>query len=293
MAGELDVDGGFRGDTGLKQPESKDGKATGTQLLDRSVAILTYLAAHGQQGASATTLAEMLGLNASTAHRIISGLERHGFIEKEESTKRYRLGLTLFSLGAQSVDDSGYRRLCRPILLDLAAATGDTVFLMAKSGFNAICVDRQEGHYIIDSLTGRIGGEIPLGVGPASQSILAFMDEAEAAVVLAENKDRYSAFNGLSAGEIRKRLPQIRELGYAFDHGRLVEGISAVAVPIRLNGREAIGSISINMTSARLKDDRLSELVSMLIDKVSMVELHINPLQFPAIAKSGGQQIYE
>lgn len=276
----------------MTQLDDKSAKATGTQLLDRAVAILNYLGTQNEQGASATTLADMLGLNASTAHRIISSLERHGFIEKEESTKRYRLGLALFALGAQSADDSGYRRLCRPVLLDLAAATGDTVFLMARTGFNAICVDRQEGHYIIDSLTGRIGGEIPLGVGPASQSILAFMNDAEIAAVLRENKDRYRTFNGLSVGEIRKRLPHIRERGYAFDHGRLVEGISAVAVPVRLNGREAIGSISINMTSARLKEDRLAELVAMLVEKAASVELHLNPLQFPAIAKSSGRKIF-
>ncbi len=276
----------------MAQQDGRNGKATGTQLLDRAVAILNYLGEHGDEGASATTLADFLGLNASTAHRIIASLERHGFIEKDEASKRYRLGLALFALGAQSANDSGYRRLCRPVLLDLAAATGDTVFLMARTGFNAICVDRQEGHYIIDSLTGRIGGEIPLGVGPASQSILAFMDEAETAAVLKENKDRYRAFNGLSASEIRKRLPEIRELGYAFDHDRLVEGISAVAVPIRLRGREAIGSISINMTSARLKEDRLAQLVAMLTEKTTNLGLQLNPLQFPAIAKSGGGQIY-
>ncbi len=273
-------------------PKSTDDKATGTQLLDRAVAILNHLSERGQEGASATKLAELLGLNASTAHRIIMGLERHGLIEKEETTKLYRLSLAFFALGAKSADDTGYRRLCRPIIVDLAAETGDTVFLMAKSGFDVVCVDRQEGNYIIDSLTGRVGGQIPLGVGPASQCILAFLDPAEATAILTANSKRYRQFNGLTVSEIKKRLPQIREQGFAFDHGRLVEGISAVAVPIKLKGREAIGSISINMTSARLKEERLSELTELLRKKIAKIDMQINPLEFPAITMSSGKHIY-
>lgn len=272
--------------------KSNGDKATGTQLLDRAVAILNHLSEHGQDGVSATRLAELLGLNASTAHRIIMGLERHGLIEKDSSTKLYRLSLTLFSLGAKAADDTGYRRLCRPILMDLAASTGDTVFLMARSGFDAVCVDRQEGDYVIDSLTGRVGGQIPLGVGPASQCILAFLDEAEAKTIVKANAARYKTFNGLTAKEITSKLSQIQEQGYAFDHGRLVEGISAVAMPIRLSGREAIGSIAINMTSARLKEERLDKLVTQLQEKIAEAELHINPLEFPATSRPAGRQLY-
>ena len=276
----------------MSKAKSDTDKATGTQLLDRAVAILNHLAEHGQNGVSATKLAELLGLNASTAHRIIMGLERHGLIEKDNSTKLYRLSLAFFALGASSADDTGYRRLCRPIIMELAASTGDTVFLMARSGFDAICVDRQEGDYIIDSLTGRVGGQIPLGVGPASQSILAYLDDSEAKAVIKANTARYKNFNGLSAKEIASKLPQIREQGYAFDHGRLVEGISAVAVPIRLKGRDAIGSIAINMTSARLKEDRLEDLVGQLKSKISEIDMLISPLDFPAVSRPAGQQLY-
>ena len=213
-------------------------RASGAQLIDRAVAILTYLGDVGAEGAKSSTLAEALGLTQPTAHRIIGALERHGLIEREDSTKRYRLGLSLFVLGAMAADGTGFRRICHPALLRLAAETGDTVFLMARSGFNTVCVDRQEGSYMIDSLTGRVGGQIPLGVGPASQAILACLPPEEAAIILETNTSLYGRFNGLSAEEIADRLPTIREQGYAFDHGRLVEGISAIAVPIRPHGRD-------------------------------------------------------
>ncbi len=264
---------------------NKGEKATGTQLLDRAVAILTYLGDVGEEGARPAALAEAVGLTQPTAHRIIGALERHGLIEREQTTKRYRLGLSLFVLGAKAADGTGFRRACHPALLRLAAETGDTVFLMARSGFNTVCVDRQEGSYVIDSLTGNVGGQIPLGVGPASQAILAFLPSEEADVILKTNALLYTRFNRLSADEVSQRLPEIRRQGYAFDHGRLVEGISAIAMPILPQGRDVVGSIAINMTSARLRPDRLEEIIVALRREVGAIEESINPLDV-AIGRS-------
>jgi DNA-binding IclR family transcriptional regulator len=259
-----------------------DDEVTGTQLLDRSVAVLKYLGEAGGEGAKASTIAEAIGLAPSTAHRIIGALERHGFIEREGTTKRFRLGLSLFVLGAQAADGTGLRRLCRPVLLRLAAETGDTVFLMVRSGFNTVCADRQEGTYMIGSLTGNVGGQIPLGVGPASQAILAFLPPEESDVVMRSNAPLYPSFNGLSVEEIANRLPQIRKQGYVADHGRLVEGISAIAVPIKPPGRDVVAALAINMTSARCRGDRQIELIERLRREVREIENSIRATDIEA-----------
>ena len=88
-------------------------QTTGTQLLDRTVAMIKLLGEFGEKGARMSEIAESLGLTASTAHRIV-GAERHGLIERERATQRYRLGLALFALGATAADGTGLRKLCRP-----------------------------------------------------------------------------------------------------------------------------------------------------------------------------------
>lgn len=257
--------------------DERETKATGTQLLDRAVAILNYLGEVGRGGVRASEIAETFELNMSTAHRIIAGLERHQYVERIPGTKYYRLGLALFALGAKAADTTGLRRVCHPVLMRLAAQTGDTVFLMARAGFNTVCVDRQEGTYIIDSLTGHVGGQIPLGVGSASQAILAHLPAGEVSVVLETNGSLYPRYNGLTAGEIEASLPAIRRQGYAVDHSHLVEGISALAVPILLESGEVAGSIAINMTSARLKPKREKTLVGLLKDEISALQSVLRP----------------
>jgi DNA-binding IclR family transcriptional regulator len=254
----------------------------GAQLLDRAIAILKQLSEAGEDGIKSSEIIDRLGLSGPTAHRIIAALERHGLVERERATRRYRLGLALFALGAKAADSTGLRRICRPALLRLAGETGDTVFLMARNGLNAVCVDRQEGTYVLDSLTGHVGGQIPLGVGSASEAILAFLPEREVEAVLAANAHLYPAFNGLTAGEILAALPDIRSRGYAVDQGRLVVGISALAVPLRPPGRDVIAALTINMTSPRLSEDRLEELVPMLKAEALDIEGQVNPIHFAA-----------
>lgn len=260
-------------------PPNTEQAATGTQLLDRTVSVIKLLGSFGEQGARISEIAESLGLKTSTAHRIVTALERHGLIERERSTKRYRLGLALFALGATAADGTGLRKLCRPALLRLANETGDTVFLMARSGLKVVCVDRQEGAYVLDSLTGHVGGQIPMGVGPASEAILAFLPEDETEAIIEANAPLYDRYRGLTADKIRRRLPQIRAQGYALDDGDLVAGISAVAVPILPPRRDAVASIAINMTSARLGPERLNGLLELLQTQVRRIEEAINPLE--------------
>jgi len=257
----------------------EDSAATGTQLLDRAAAILKLLGESGQSGLSMTAIEERMGLPQPTVYRIVTALERHGFVDRERQTRRYRLGLALFAMGATAADGTGLRQLARPALLRLAAATGDPVFLMARAGFNAVCVDRQQGSYMIDSLTGHVGGQIPMGVGPASQAILSFLPEAEVDVILATNEQNFKKYGNLTVRKIRKDMLKIRETGFALDEGELVAGISAIAVPILPPGRDAVASIAINLTSARLTRERIPELVTLLMREVRDIEAQINPLE--------------
>jgi len=257
-------------------------RATGTQLLDRAVAMLKLLGEAGQVGLKAAELSEHLSLTTPTTHRIIQALERHSLVEKEQQTRRYRLGLSLFAMGAKAADGTGLRTLCRPSIIKLAAETGDTVFLMARSGLNAICVDRHEGTYMLDSLTGHVGGQIPMGVGSASQAILAFLPAPEAQAIINANESAFGRFGKLTAAQVLEQLPAVRARGYAIDRGSLVEGISAIAVPILTPGRDVVAAFAINMTSSRLSEERIETLKAQLSNEVTKITEALNPMEYVA-----------
>ncbi|WP_051441046.1 DNA-binding IclR family transcriptional regulator (plasmid) [Ensifer sp. WSM1721] len=244
----------------------------GTQLLDRSVALLNYLGEVGEKGARVHEMAKALGLTLTTTHRIASALERHLLFEKDPYTRRYRLGQSLYMLGAKAADGMGLLRCCRPAILRLAAQTENTVSLMARSGLNIVCIDRQQISYVINSLADHIGGQVPLGVGSASRAILAFMPPEEANGIIAANAHRYSTFNGLSADDIHHQLPAIRERGYVLDQDHPFDGISSLAMPIRPQRRNIMGALVINATSARMPQERIPQLLKSIKREVQTIE---------------------
>lgn len=147
--------------------------------LPRAVALLRALAARGGEGMRLTNAAEAAGVPPASAHRLLRILIDEGLVEQDARNKYYRLGIEFFSLAARAGNPGNLREVCRPALLRLSVALGDTVFLLVRSGYDAVCLDRCEGPVPIRSFTGDIGGKVILGVGQGSMAILAYLPESE------------------------------------------------------------------------------------------------------------------
>jgi DNA-binding IclR family transcriptional regulator len=75
--------------------------------------------------------------------------------------------------------------------------------------------------------------------------------------------------------ELYNELDRVRERGYAFNREEHVEGVHAIAAPIRHN-QETIGVISVSGPANRLQGKRLEEeLPSLLLSTINEIELNI------------------
>lgn len=255
--------------------KSASPRMAGTQLIDRAVAVLRALESSSEDGCRMSQLAAALDLTVPTIHRIVAALERHGLVECTGRPRTVRLGLTLLALGAAAADSTGLRRLCRPALLRLGGETEESVFLMARSGLDTVCVDRHTGGYLLESLTRNAGGSVPLGIGSASLSIMAHLPPKEIEAVITANSSRYAA-HGVSVETIRDHLARCLRDGHIVTDGILIKGIAAVAVPICPAGREVTAAITVNLTSARLTPPWKSTLLALLVDEVRQIEAELS-----------------
>jgi DNA-binding IclR family transcriptional regulator len=253
------------------------GAAPGTGMLERAFAVIRALAETQSDGSRVTRLAKAVGLTQGTVHRILHALIAEGIVEQDENSKLYRLSVNFFALAAQAGNPSGMRTLCRPALLRLCASLGDTIFLLVKSSFDAVCLDICEGPFPIRSFTGDIGGRVALGVGQGSLAILAFLPEAEREEIIRFNVPRIRGYGVLDEVYLRTEIERVRHLGYAGRNSGVLDGMAGVAVPILDRTGVAVAALSVGTLAARLSDDRLPMVVELLRRQAEAIGPQTNP----------------
>ena len=265
---------------------------TSVSSLHRAVQILKGLAAGAADGGQRVSdLAKALGYTQATTHRLLQQLVDEGLVVQNADTKRYALSLDFFALAARAGDTGTLRERCRPALLRLGASLGDSVFLLVRAGFDAMCLDRFEGPFPIRSFTGDIGGRVPLGVGQGSMAILAHLPEAERDEVMRHNVPRIRHLGALDEVYLRTEAARVQRQGYANTNSGLIEGMAGVAVPVfDANGR-VVAALSVGTLTARLEGERLPVVVDLLQREARALAGQINPfdrtLRRPADALGG------
>ncbi len=198
-------------------------------------------------------------------------------VDQCATSKRYRLSLDFFALAAKAGQAGNLRDVVRPSLLRLSASLGDSLFLLARSGFDAVCLDRSEGPYPIRTFTGDIGGRVALGVGQGSLAILAFLPEEERDEVIRYNLPRLKDFHHYDEVLLRAEIDNVRSLGYAGRNTGVLDGMAGLAVPILDRNGHAVAALSVATISDRLGPNRMPTVVALLKREATAIGERINP----------------
>ena len=265
--------------------------STATGGVPRAFLVIRALAELQTEGGRVTQIARNVGLTQATTHRLLQSLVVEGVVEQDERSKLYRLSIDFFALAAKAGDGGGLRALCRPALLRLSASLGDSIFLLVRSGFDAVCLDRSEGPFPIRSFSGDIGGRIALGVGQGALAILAFLPETEREEVIRFNLSRVREYGVYDEVYLRTEIEKVRQQGYAGRNTGLLEGMAGVAVPICDREGRAVAALSVGTIADRLNADRMPTVVELLKREAAAIGPRINPfdatLRRPAQSLAG------
>ena len=257
------------------QMKPTDEKAVSS--LHRAMEIVKALAQSAETGLRVSQLCKQLGLTQPTTHRLLQQLIDEGLVEQGEQTRLYRLSIDFFALAARAGDNGNFRELCRPSLLRLGASLGDSVFLLVRSGFDAVCLDRCEGPFPIRTFTGDIGGRVALGVGQGAMAILAHLPEAEQEEVMRFNVPRIQHMGSLDEVFLRTEAARVRAQGYANTNSGLIEGMAGAAVPVFDRNQRVVAALSVGTLANRLNADRLPVVIELLQREARKISAQANP----------------
>ena len=190
--------------------------------VERGAEILLALGEAGVIGMSLSEIAAAIDEPKSAVHRALTGYARYGFVEQSGRRGNYRLGPAVYALARRMPRLSDQVAMFRPALLEIAAATGISCYLMARSGMDAICLDFQLGLEPVQPLLNGSGQRLPVGAGQAGVCMLARMPEDMRERTLELNGPLYARL-GVSEAVIREEMAMFLERGHVIGI-RLVGG---------------------------------------------------------------------
>jgi DNA-binding IclR family transcriptional regulator len=255
----------------LGRPVATASSPTSAQTVARAVQLLRLVASSQSRNLRLVDIAELAQLQKSTAHRLLQRLEEERMLVRDPGRRGYRLGPLLYELGLAALPETNLRELSHPALQALADATGDTAFLVVRSGFESVCVDRIAGNFAIQTMVQGVGDRHPLGVGAGGLAILGALSPSDADIVIAAVKPQLRRY-GLTERKMRERVDATRASGVAIDQGNAALDVTALARVVRDRSGAPVGAVSVPSIQSRMTDSRRREVDKRLVACVAAVE---------------------
>lgn len=239
-------------------------KVSGTLSAGKMLALLRLVGLHHPEGVRLRDLIAASGVDRSTAHRLLQCLVEEGFVERVDTGKLYRLGMESLQLGLGS--SSGMAPVVerfRPLMQRIARQSGDTVFLILRSGDHALCLHRQEGPHTLKVPIIESGSRRLLGLSSVGISVLARLSDAE----VNEHYERYATEYGrleVTPARLRRMVEATRRLGFAEMTDMRTDEISGVGCAFMLSSNSYAG-LSIAAVNSRMPAARRREFGALLL----------------------------
>jgi DNA-binding IclR family transcriptional regulator len=201
-----------------------------------------------------TEVADRAGLPKSTAARLLATLVGEGAVEQVPGDTSYRLGPRLITLSAGFSLARSLAAIARPMLIELAEASGEAAGLAIPDGDLVHYIDQVDTvHPVL--VRDWTGARAPLHAVSSGQVLLAFRTPAAIERYLDRPMERFTERTLADADAVRERLRDVRRRGYTWAIEEFDAGISSVAAPIADASGEVIAAVHVHGPSYRFPAD--------------------------------------
>lgn len=206
-----------------------------------------------------TEIADLVGLHKSTALRVLVTLESKRFVQRDENTGKYRLGLRVLELATFVLKHIDLRRQAWPFLRRLAEMHRETVDLGVLDAGDIIYLEVIESPQRV-KLAAAPGQRLPAHCTSSGKAILAYLPEHEVRQILGSGLRRYTPRSIVSIDELLADLQRTRERGFAIAEQEYEDGINAVAAPVLDADGRPVAVVALAGPAYRFSLERMLEL---------------------------------
>lgn len=191
---------------------------------------------------SPAEIARRAELPPSTAHRLVVDLAAAGLLERDDDGG-YRVGLRLWELATRGSRALGLREAAIPAMERVQARIRQHTQLAVLDGDATLFVERLSHPEAVANIA-QVAGRLPLHASSSGLVLLAFAPQAVAERVLAAPLPALGPGTITDAAALRRKLAEVRRVGFASAPGSVEAVSTGVAVPVRA-GREVVAALGV------------------------------------------------
>ena len=230
------------------------------ELLTRSEKPLSF----GEIGAE-------LSYPRSSLFGLLRTLQDRNWIELDEQTRRYRLGIRTMEAGNAYLRSIDLVQLAHPHMVRVRDAIEETVQLSVLDGRFNIYLGKVEGKQTL-RLASEVGRRLEAHTTALGKVMLAGLNDQEFERLFdGIALEGYTAATITDLVQLQAELMAIRRRGYATDEEEHTLGVRCVALPVRNHTGLTVAALSVSFPSVRYSDERAERARDLLTEAVAAV----------------------
>ncbi|WP_089399913.1 IclR family transcriptional regulator [Noviherbaspirillum humi] len=243
-----------------EQPEEDGQDRYSVPGLERGLRLLCEFNRHNR-ALSAPELAKRLDVPRSTVFRLLTTLERLGFVERNDGGREYRLGMAVLRLGFEYLASLELTEIGRPMLDRLRDEIGYAANLVVRDGRSIVYIAKSvNSTSLVSSVT--VGTRLPAHATVFGRVLLQDLTLAELrALYPEEHLEAYTPHTPKTALELFNIVQKDKQHGVVLQEGFFERGISTVAAPVRDQSGRVIAALGATVPAPHIAESELGHII--------------------------------
>ncbi|WP_300061350.1 IclR family transcriptional regulator [uncultured Roseobacter sp.] len=243
---------------GRPKSQFRESSAGTLQSLDRALGILRAVSKSDR--ATLTDLSLSLGVPTATTHRILTTLQKHGFVAIDDERQDWVIGIEAYRIGVSFMNRTGLSTVSRPVMRQLMEKTGETANLAIADGAEVVFVGQVETSNPIRAFFAR-GTRTSMHASGTGKAILAALPEERVRkLLMLSGLASFTDATLVTPDALFADLAETRARGWSYDREERYEGMSCIGSAIYDEHQEPYAGVSISGPSTRFDARRVPEL---------------------------------
>jgi IclR family acetate operon transcriptional repressor len=241
--------------------------------VERALAILEAVAQRSA-GLTNSEISRRLSIPKSSASYILRTLEQRGYLQRENGTGRYRLGLKVLALSRGVEAGVDIKQVALPVLERLVERSNLTAHLAVLDRGEAVYIEKVDspGFIKMDTWVGKRMDIHSTGVGKV---LVASLPAAEVeALVKMRGLRKITSKTITSPSAFLRELEKVRDRGYGVDDEENSPGARCVAAPVMDAAGRVIAAIGLSGTVSQIDRSSIGKVAEMARDAARKVSKH-------------------